>query len=87
MFTFIGPFVILISLAARCMFLSGALEMFQEFFNATTDWEKLYDLMVIIFCYLKKYFKIFKGMENGYRTSYFCYRYWLWRFYYNWIIQ
>lgn len=46
MFTFLAPFVLLFGIAGRSLFLGGALEMFEPFFYATTDWEKLYDYMV-----------------------------------------
>lgn len=46
MLTFIGPFVLLLAFSGRCIFLAGAVEMFQKFFEEYTDWDKLYDYMV-----------------------------------------
>lgn len=41
-------FLILFLMAVRCSFLDGAVQMFDEFFRATTDWERLYDFMVMV---------------------------------------
>lgn len=46
MFTFLAPFVLLLGIAGRSVFLGGAVEMFEQFFYATTDWYKLYDYMI-----------------------------------------
>uniref|UniRef100_A0A915EH73 Sodium:neurotransmitter symporter family protein n=1 Tax=Ditylenchus dipsaci TaxID=166011 RepID=A0A915EH73_9BILA len=35
-----------VGVAGRCLFLGGAVEMYQQFFYDTTDWQKLYDYMV-----------------------------------------
>jgi len=44
-FTFLLPLSLLLTLCGRCLFLAGAIEMFESVYN-NTDWEKLGDYMV-----------------------------------------